>query len=346
MRLTPLVRRSAALLAAAAFALPAQAPLQYPDARKSGTVDLFFGTSVADPYRWLENTSSDETRTWIAAENKVTFAYLQDIPQRRAIFNRLEQLWDFPRAGIPVRRQNFYFYSFNSGLQDQPVIYFERTSNHEKRVVLDPNKLSSEGTTAVTNWSPSRDARKLAYAVSVKGSDWQEIRVRDIESGKDYTDTLHWAKFTRIAWTNDSRGFFYSRYAAVAEGDSMLTPSKGQKLYYHSLGTPQSKDVLIWERPDRPEWYVNAEVSDDGEFCIISIAEGTSPNNRLYYIDLNDPTSPKVRQPVVKLMDLRQALRCVDHTPCVAVPNVPQDAGERIKACLEQAGATVELRPA
>ena len=307
MRIPPLFRRSAAVLAAAAFALPAQAPLQYPEARKSGQVDQFFGTSVADPYRWLETTTSDETRAWITAENKLTFDYLQAIPQRRAIFNRLEQLWDFPRSGVPVRRQNLYFYSFNSGLQDQPVIYVERTSNHEKKVLLDPNKFSETGTTAVTNWAPSRDARKLGYAVSVKGSDWQEIRVRDVASGKDLADTLRWAKFTGIAWTNDSHGFFYSRYAASGEGDSLLTPSKGQKLYYHSLGTPQSSDVLIWEEPDHPEWYVRAEVSDDGQFCIISIAEGTSPNNRLYYIDLGDPKSPKVRSPVVKLMDRFEA---------------------------------------
>jgi len=308
MRTISLARRSALLLAAAALSLPAQqAPRTYPDARKSGQIDLFFGSSVADPYRWLENTTSVETREWIAAENKLTFAYLQDIPQRRAIFNRLEQLWDYPREGVPVRRQNIYFYSFNSGLQDQPVIYAERSSNHEKRIILDPNKFSETGTTAVTNWSPSRDAKKLGYAVSVKGSDWQEIRVRDVESGKDLPDTLHWAKFTGIAWTADSRGFFYSRYAAAGEGDSLLTPSKGQKLYYHSLGTPQSSDVLIWDRPDRPEWYVGAEVTDDGQFAIIRIAEGTSPNNRLYFIDLDSPTHPKVRSPVVKIIDRFEA---------------------------------------
>ena len=292
-----------ALLAAAAIALPAQAPLHYPDARRSGQVDDFFGTMVADPFRWLENTTDPETREWIAAENTLTFAYLAALPQRATIRARLGELWDYPRTGVPVRRQNSYFYSFNSGLQRQSVIYSERVGNGEKTVILDPNTLSADGTVALSTWAPSRNARYLGYALNVSGSDWQEIRVRDLESGKDLADTLHWAKFTGVAWTNDSRGFFYARYAAPTEGDPLLVPSRGQKLYYHRLGDAQAKDALIWERPDQPEWYVGAEVSDDGQFAIITIAEGTSPKNRLYFIDLDDPGKPKVRAPVVKLID-------------------------------------------
>jgi len=302
MRLPPLPKL-AALLAAIAFALPAQAPLKYPDARKSGQIDDFFGTKVADPYRWMEDTDDPETREWIAAENALTASYLAAIPQRAAIRARLDTLWDFARMGIPLRRQNLYFYALNSGLQKQSVIYSQRAGNAETHVVIDPNKLSADGTVALTAWAPSRNARFFAYAVSVSGSDWQEIRIRDLENGKDLGDTLHWAKFTGIAWTKDNRGFFYSRYAAPDSGNPLLRPAKGQKLYYHRLRTPQANDVLIWQRPDQPEWYVRGEVSDDGEFLVITISEGTSPKNRLYFMDLDDPTSPNVRNPIVRLID-------------------------------------------
>ena len=311
MRLNPLP--SAALAAAlaatlaAALALPAQAPLRYPDARKSGQVDNFFGSSVADPYRWMENTDDPETQEWIASENALTFSYLAAIPERTAIRARLDTLWNYPRMGIPVRRQNLYFYTLNSGLQKQPVLFTERVGNAEKHVILDPNTLSGDGTVALTVWSPSHNARFVGYAVSVSGSDWQEIRIRDLENGKDLGDTLHWAKFSGIAWTNDNRGFFYERYAQPDSGNKLLVPSKGQKVYYHKLRTPQANDVLIWERPDQPEWYVNALVSDDGEFLVLTIAEGTSPRNRLYYMDLDDAGSPNIHTPLVKLIDKFEA---------------------------------------
>ena len=298
-----IARWSCALLAAAAMAAAAQAPLRYPDARRSGQVDDYFGTKVADPYRWLEDTDAPETREWIAAENALTASYLAAIPQRAAIRARLDTLWNYARMGLPLRRQKTYFYTLNSGLQRQAPVYTQRAGNGETKLVLDPNALSADGTVALTAWSPSRNARYLAYAVSVSGSDWQEIRVRDLESGKDMGDTLHWAKFTDIAWTNDNRGFFYSRYAAPDSGNPLLVPSKGQKLYYHKLRTPQANDVLIWQRPDQPEWYVHGEVSDDGEFLILTINEGTSPKNRLYFMDLDDPGSPNVHAPIVRLID-------------------------------------------
>jgi prolyl oligopeptidase len=302
MRFRPFLR-SLALLAAAAPVVAAQAPPSYPETRKSGTVDTFYGLSVADPYRWLENTTDPETQQWIAAENSLTFAYLAAIPRRAAIRERLGELWNFPRTGLPVRWSDILFYTYNSGLQNQPVVYAERAKNGEKRIILDPNTLSADGTVALSAWAPSRNARYFAYAVSVSGSDWQEIRVRDLESGKDLADTVRWAKFTGIAWTADSRGFFYSRYAAPADSVGLIAPSKGQKLYYHHLGDRQARDRLIWERPDEPEWYVGAQVSDDGEFLIISISEGTSPKNRLYYMDLEDAGNPHTHNPIVKSID-------------------------------------------
>jgi prolyl oligopeptidase len=219
------------------------------------------------------------------------------------IRQRLGTLWDYAREGVPIRREKTYFYSYNTGLQNQPVIYAQRVSNGEKKIVLDPNTLSGDGTVALSSWAPSRNAHYLGYAVNVSGSDWQEIRVRDVESLKDLKDTVRWAKFTSIAWTKDNRGFFYSRYAEPTADSALLAASKGQKLYYHKLGDPQSKDIKIWERPDEPEWYVRGEVNDDGQFLIITISEGTSPKNRLYFMDLDDATSPNIHNPVVKLID-------------------------------------------
>ncbi len=303
MRLAKLSRPSLLVLAAATLALPAQAPLRYPETRKSGQVDDYFGTQVADPYRWLENTNDPETRDWIVAENALTFSYLAGIPERSAIRQRLDTLWNYARAYVPIRRLKTYFYAYNTGLQNQSVIYAQRVSNGEKKIILDPNTLSSDGTVALSSWAPSRDARYLGYAVNVSGSDWQEIRVRDVESGKDLKDTVRWAKFSGISWTKDNRGFFYSRYAEPVADSALLATSKGQKLYYHKLGDPQSKDVKIWERPDQPEWYVRGEVNDDGEFLIITITEGTSPKNRLYFMDLDDPGSPNIHNPIVKIID-------------------------------------------
>lgn len=297
------LRVALAVAAAAALALPAQAPLKYPEARKSGQVDNFFGMTVADPYRWLEKTDDPETQEWIAAENALTFSYLAAIPQRATIRARLDTLWNFARMGIPVRRQRTYFYTLNSGLQKQSVVYTERMGNAEKKVLLDPNTFSTDGTVALTAWAPSRNARLFGYAVSVSGSDWQEIRVRDVETGKDLADTLHWAKFTRISWTKDNKGFFYERYAAPDTGNKLLVPAKNERVYYHRLHTPQANDFLVWERPDQPEWYVNAEVSDDGEFLVLTISEGTSSKNRLYYMDLDDPGQPNLHNPVVHLLD-------------------------------------------
>ena len=296
-------RAAFALLAAIPLALAAQAPLAYPTPRKSGQIDDFFGVKVADPYRWMENTDDPETQEWISAENALTYSYLAGIPQRGAIRARLDTLWNYARMGIPVRRQRTYFYTLNSGLQRQSVLYMERVGNHEKAVVLDPNTLSSDGTVALTAWAPSRKARYMGYAVSVSGSDWQEIRVRDLETMKDLGDTLHWAKFSGIAWTKDDKGFFYERYAAPDSGNKLIVPSKGQKVYYHRLRTPQANDILIYEQPDKPEWYVRSEVSDDGEFLILTISEGTSEKNRLFFMDLDDPGSPNVRNPIVRIID-------------------------------------------
>lgn len=294
---------AASLLPAPAPALEAQSPLHYPVARKSDQVDTYFGTQVADPYRWLEDTDSPETKQWVTAENALTFEYLGAIPERAAIKEQLTRIWNYPKYAVPLKRGKDYFYTENSGLQNQSVLYMQRGLKGEKKLVLDPNTLSTDGTVALGPWNATENAKYLAYAVAAAGSDWEEIRVRDIEKAKDLPDTLKWVKFSGIAWTKDNKGFFYSRFAEPTSGNAMLAKNEGQKLYYHRVGDPQSKDKLIYERPDQPRWNISATVSDDGEYVIIYVVDGTDPNNRIYFIDLGNPGKPKLDNPLVTLID-------------------------------------------
>jgi len=294
---------AASLLPAPAPALEAQSPLHYPVARKSDQVDTYFGTQVADPYRWLEDTDSPETKQWVTAENALTFEYLGAIPERAAIKEQLTRIWNYPKYAVPLKRGKDYFYTENSGLQNQAVLYMQHGLKGEKKLVLDPNTLSTDGTVALGPWNATENAKYLAYAVAAAGSDWEEIRVRDIEKAKDLPDTLKWVKFSGIAWTKDNKGFFYSRFAEPTSGNAMLAKNEGQKLYYHRVGDPQSKDKLIYERPDQPRWNIMATVSDDGEYVIIYVVDGTDPNNRIYFIDLGNPGKPKLDNPLVTLID-------------------------------------------
>jgi len=322
MRVRLLVRALLVALAAvpacrllAQIATPASAPsgqttgaFRYPEARRSDQSDNYFGTTVADPYRWLEDTDSPETTQWIAAENALTESYLAAIPGRAQLKERLTALWNYAKYDPPIKRGKTYFYTENSGLQNQKVLYAQKapdsTGTSQRRVVLDPNTLSADGTVALTAWSVPENGKLLGYAVSASGSDWREIRVRDVQTGKDLSDTLRWVKFTSPAWTRDSKGFFYSRYPAPPAGGAPLRDKTvGQQLAYHRIGDPQSKDEVIWEAGNDPELYVNSEVSDDGEYLIIYINKGTDPRNKLYIKDLRNPGSPQIDNPIVRLID-------------------------------------------
>lgn len=281
--------------------------LDYPVTHRSDQADDYFGTTVTDPYRWLEDVDSPETKQWVAAENAVTFRYLSAIPERDGIKARLMTLWNYPKHGVPRKKANRYFFSENSGLQNQSVIVVQTGRQGAKRVLLDPNTWSTDGTVALSTWEPTDDGRLFGYGVATAGSDWEELRVRDVATGRDLGDTIHWAKFTGIAWTKNGRGFFYSRFAEPKTGNALIERSTGHQLYYHRLGQPQSSDRLIWERPDQPDWYVGSSVSDDGRFVIVSVAHGTDPRNRLYYIDLGDPEHPSVDRPLVPLIDAFEA---------------------------------------
>jgi prolyl oligopeptidase len=307
--------------------LAAQSPLHYPIARKSDQSDSYFGTSVADPYRWLENTDSPETKQWIEAENAVTFQYLASIPERASIKEQLTRIWNYPKYNVPTKRGKDYFFTENSGLQNQAVLYVQRGLKGVRKMVLDPNTLSADGTVALGVWNATENGKYLAYAVAAAGSDWEVIRVRDVEKGADLPDTLKWVKFSNIAWTKDHKGFFYSRFDEPKSENALLAKNTGQKLYYHRLGEPQAKDRLILERPDHPQWGITATVSDDGEYVIIYVSDGTNPNNRIFFIDVSNPGKPKIDNPLVTLIDDEESEnRVIDNAGDVFFLQTTQDA--------------------
>lgn len=266
--------------------------LQYPETRKSDVVETLHGVKVADPYRWLEDGESAETRQWIEAQNQLTSRWLDAIPARKAIRERLTKLIDYERYSLPSKRHNRYFYFHNSGLQNQAVLYVMEGLHGTPRLLLDPNTLSKDGTISLSGTSISEDGNYLAYAIASGGSDWLEWRVRDVNTGQDLSDKVEWSKFSGASWTHDHRGFFYSRYPSPEKGKELQAVNRNHKIYYHRLGTSQSEDLLIYERPDQPDWGFGAGVSEDGRYLIISVWQGTDRNNRLYYMDLRDPQNP------------------------------------------------------
>ena len=272
--------------------------LSYPVAKTVDQVDDYHGVKVADPYRWLEDTDSADTHAWVEAENKLTFGYLEQIPYRKSIHDRLTKLWNYERFGVPEQQGGRYFYQHNSGLQNQSVLYVAESLTAEPRVLLDPNTLSTDGTVALVGHAVSDDGKLLAYGTSASGSDWMEWRVREVSTGKDLPDLIKWVKFSGASWTKDGKGFFYSRYDEPKQGTMLRDANYFQKLYFHRLGTPQAEDKLIYERPDNKELGFAGQVTDDGHYLMITVWQGTSPKNRLYYKDLTKPDSE-----VVKLLD-------------------------------------------
>src|ERR1700722_2358183 len=274
------------------------ASLVYPKARTVDQVDDYHGLKVADPYRWLEDADSADTKAWVEEENKLTFGYLEEISYRSAIRDRLLKLWNYERFTVPEQQGGRYFYQHNNGLQNQNVLLVAESLNAEPRILLDPNTLSADGTVALSGTAISDDGKLLAYGTAASGSDWTEWHVRDVDTGKDLPDVIKWVKFSGASWTKDGKGFFYSRYDEPKEGTEMRGTNYFQKLYYHVVGTTQADDKLIYERPDNKELGFAGGVTDDGHYLVISVWQGTSPKNRLYYKDLTQADSP-----VVKLLD-------------------------------------------
>ncbi|HEX4945035.1 MAG TPA: S9 family peptidase, partial [Blastocatellia bacterium] len=258
----------------------------YPNAKKVDQVDNYHGTKVADPYRWLENPDADDTRAWVEAQNQLTFGFLDQIPERTKIKERLTKLWNYEKYLPPFKEGGRYFYYKNDGLQNQNVLYVTDTLEGTPRVLLDPNTLSKDGTVALTGLAISDDGKLMAYSLSSSGSDWQEWKVRDVASGKDLDDHLNWSKFSGASWTRDNKGFFYSRYDEPNEKTKLEDANYFQKLYYHRVGTKQAEDVLVYERKDQKEWGFSGSVTEDGRYLIVSVWRGTDPKNLLFYKDL------------------------------------------------------------
>ena len=268
--------------------------LTYPVSKKTDQLDNYHGTNVADPYRWLEDANSAETKSWVDAQNKVTQAYLAQIPQREAIRQRLTQLWNYERYSVPEKEGGRYFYTRNDGLQNQSVLYTLKKLGDTPRVLLDPNTLAADGTVALAGAEVSPDGKLLAYSIAASGSDWNEIKVRGIETGKDLEDHIKWVKFSSTAWTKDGKGFFYSRYDEPKEATKLADVNYFQKLYFHRIGTPQSADTLVYDRPDQKEWGFGGQTTDDGRYLVITTTKGTAPKYRISYKDLSKPDSKVV----------------------------------------------------
>jgi prolyl oligopeptidase len=284
--------RRLALLAAVTASLPAgaaeppdAAPLAYPKAPKGDVVDDYHGVKVADPYRWLENAEAQETMAWVDAENRLTRTML-DRPQRAAIRERLQQLFDYPRLSLPERQGESLFYTRNSGLQNQSVLFVRE--NGKERVLLDPNTLSADGTVALTAGQATQDGALLGYSISRSGSDRQEILVRDVKTGQDLPDRILWAKFTAITWTPDNKGFYYTRFpqpGQVPAGDENYFA----KVYHHVLGQPQEKDTLVFERPDMKASVPGTQLTLDGRWLVLTTFEGSSSKSEVHILDRQQP---------------------------------------------------------
>jgi prolyl oligopeptidase len=281
---------------------------KYPAAPKTNQVDVYHGVKVPDPYRILENPDDPATREWIEGENKITFGYLEKIPRREKIKDRLTELWNYERYGVPFKEGGRYFFTKNDGLQNQSVLYTVPSLEGEPRVLLDPNKLSKDGTVALKGYTIREDGEYMTYGLSSAGSDWEEWKVRRVATGEDTEDVLKWVKFSEVSWTKDGKGFFYCRYDEPKESEKLQSLNYFQKLYYHRLGTPQNQDVLVYDRPDHKDWMFSGDVTEDGRYLVISIEQGTDTRRRVYYKDLKrkggeGELAIKEGSPVVELLN-------------------------------------------
>jgi prolyl oligopeptidase len=269
-----------------------QESILYPETLKGEQKDVYFGTEIADPYRWLEDDNSKETAAWVAAQNAVTNDYLKNIPYREALRNRLETIWNFPRTGVPFKRGGRYYFFKNDGLQNQSVLYVQENLDAEPQIMLDPNTFSTDGTISLGNVSASPDGKYLAYSVSRGGSDWNEIVVMEIDNREMLSDTINWVKFSGISWLDE--GFFYSAYDTPVAGQALSGSNEFHKVFYHKLGTLQSEDKIIFQDKTNPKRNFYANVTKDQTFIIISESQSTS-GNALYVKKANDPKAEFVK---------------------------------------------------
>jgi len=270
--------------------------LKYPETRRVEHVDIYHGTKVADPYRWLEDDvrESAEVADWVEQQNKVAFGYLESIPERERIEKRIHQLWDYEKFGTPFRAGDRFFYYHNSGLQNQSVLYTLKSLDGTPQILFDPNTWSKDGTVALAGTRFSDDGKYVAYGIQDAGSDRRTWRVMEVESGKKLDDELKWVKFSSPTWKKDGSGFYYGAFDEPADDQQFQSLNLNQKLYFHKLGTPQSEDELIYERPDQPEWGFDPRVTEDGRYLVITVWKGTDDKYRVLYVDLENSNSTPV----------------------------------------------------
>jgi len=276
---------AALALAAGAFSQEAK-KMTYPVTKTVDQVDDYFGTKVADPYRWLEDDRSAETEAWVKAQNAVTFGHLEQIPFREALKKRLMDIYNYPRYSAPFRVGGHYFFSKNDGLQNQSVIYIQKGLEGTPEVFIDPNALSADGTIKIYLLGPSGCKTKMAIMRGEAGSDWGEIRVMDIATKAELPDRIRWVKFSGTAWWKD--GFFYSRYDQPPAGGELTAKNEFQKVFYHKLGDPQEKDILVYQDTKNPLLYFSVSVSEDEKYAFLTVSAGTS-GTELYWKSLEAP---------------------------------------------------------
>ena len=269
-------------------------PITPPETRRAQVIEELHGELIADPYRWLEDDNAPETVAWVKAQQSYTQEHLTALPARETFRSEIEAVWNYAKMSVPVRKKGLEFYSYNDGLQNQSVLYMRRVGEPHSaaKVVLDPNQASEEGTWALKATALSPEGRYLAYQYAQAGSDWVEIKVRDLMTGQDLADHLKWVKFSGLSWARDGSGFYYSRYDAPKEGEALTGVNYYQKLYFHALHSAQEADELIYGRADQKEWGFDGEVSEDGRFLIISVWQGASEKNQVFYKRLGVPNSP------------------------------------------------------
>ena len=272
--------------------------LSYPAARKGDVVEDYFGTKIADPYRWMEDLNAPEVKAWVDAENAVTAKYLDALPQRDALKKRITELWNYPKVTPPRYEGRHWFYNRNTGLQRQSVVFTRETLNGSETVALDPNSLSPDGAIALSGFVPAPDAQHFAYGQSDGGSDWSTYYVRELGTGKQLADEIRWVKFSGLSWTEDGQGFFYGRYPEPRAGKALEDSAKDKKIYYHALGTPQSADRLIYERPAEPALFLDVDTDETGRYLFLTTNKGSSNKNELFVKDLGNPIEPKLDAPI------------------------------------------------
>ena len=295
-----------ALAALALLAAGCGGGLDYPETRKEAVVETLHGVEVEDPYRWLEQDADPEVLAWVDAQNEVTFDYLDGLEGREELRARLTDLRDYARESPPFRFGEHWFVRANDGLQNQDVLYRmpgPDSGETGREALLDPNRLSEDGTTSLGATDFTSDGTLLAYALGEAGSDWRELHVMEVESGRKLEDRLRWIKFSEAAWTHDNSGFFYSRYPEPDPDAAQGGITRNQSVWHHELGAAQDSDTLVYARPDQPDWSINAEVSDDGRYAVFTVGEGTDQRNRIHVLDLGSGDAPALDGEVRPILD-------------------------------------------